>query len=50
MVLRTVRAFLLILAEPRGVAEAEAFKAPGNYHKVFNLAHVPMEFDFPESN
>ena len=50
MVLSTVRAFLLILTEPTGVAEAEAFKAPGNYDKVFNLAHVPMEIDFSESN
>jgi hypothetical protein len=39
IVLSTVRAFLLILAEPRDVAEAEAFKASGNYDKVFNLAH-----------
>jgi hypothetical protein len=50
MVLSTVRAFLLILGEPRGVAEAEAFKAPGNYDKVFSLAHVLMQFDFSDSN
>ena len=30
MVLSTVGAFLLILAEPRGVGETESFKAPGN--------------------
>ena len=50
MVLSTVRAFLLILAERRGVAEAEEFKTPGNYDKIFNLAHVPVAFDFPEGN
>jgi len=30
MVLSTVREFLLIFAEPRGVGETEEFKAPGN--------------------
>jgi len=49
-VLSTVGTFLLVLAEPRGVAEAEAFKASGNYDKFFDLTRVPVEFDFPESN
>jgi hypothetical protein len=45
MVFSTAGAFLLVLAEPRGVAEAEAFKATGNYDKVLDLTHVPVEFD-----
>jgi hypothetical protein len=49
MVLSTVRAFLLILTERRGVAKAKTFKATGNHDKVFNLAHVPLEFHFPDS-
>jgi hypothetical protein len=50
MVPSTVGAYLLVLAEPRDVAEAEAFKASGNYDKFFDITHVPVEFDFPESN
>jgi hypothetical protein len=48
MVLSTVGAFLLVFVEPRGVFEAEAFKAPRKYDKVFNFARVPLEFDFSE--
>jgi len=40
----------LALTESRSVADAEAFKASGNYYKVFDFAHVPMKFNFFESN
>ena len=50
VVLSTIGAFLLALTESRSVADAEAFKASGNYYKVFDFAHVPMKFNFFESN
>jgi hypothetical protein len=50
VVLLAVRAFLMALTGSRSVAEAEALKASGNYDKVFDFAHVPMNFNFPERN
>ena len=50
VVLNAIRAFLLALTESRSVAESEAFKASRNYYKVFDFAHVPMKFNFSESN
>jgi hypothetical protein len=41
---------LLALTISRSVAEAKAFMASGDYYKFFDFAHVPMKFDFPESN
>jgi hypothetical protein len=44
---RAIRSFLMGLTESRSVAETEALKESGKYDKVFDFAHVPMNFNFP---
>jgi hypothetical protein len=46
MVFGTIGALLLILTESGGVAEAEAFKASGDYNEVFHCVQVPIKFYF----
>lgn len=48
VVFSEIRAFLLPLAETRGVSETEVYKASGDYYKVFDFANVPLEINFPK--